>query len=476
MKPSVVGLGVLVAVLEACSTSPAPEFDRVARDIEQRSGARPHWYGREAGDDAATARVRALLAGELDVDGAVQVALLNNRQLQARYEDLGIGTADLVQAGLLSNPTLSGSIGFPDRPPTGTKLGADFAFELLDLLLRPDRVHQAELALERTRLDVTGEVLERIADVRRHGYHLMAAMQRAAVLGQLGLASASAAELARRQHAAGNINDLELATHEALDAETRLGLLRNELLVRTEREALNRLMGVWGTDTAWRFVGRLPELPPSDPPPDALERLGVERRPDLAGARSEAAAAKAALVSAQRWRWLGRTSVGGEVERDTDGQITAGPTLSLELPIFDQKQAVLARHEAVYRQRVREAEALAITVRSEVRAARDQMLGARQVAEHYRTVLLPLRRQIVEGTQGHYNFMLLGVYELLDSKRRELESYERYVDAVRDYWLARTELERAVGVRLDAPPSEPRAANDASARPTPPSPPSGAHH
>jgi hypothetical protein len=57
----------------------------------------------DAEGDQIAQRVAALLARPLSADDAVQVALLNNRGLQASCQDLGITEAEVVQAGLLAN-------------------------------------------------------------------------------------------------------------------------------------------------------------------------------------------------------------------------------------------------------------------------------------------------------------------------------------------------------------------------------------
>ena len=43
----------------------------------------------------------------MTADSAVEVALLNNPELQASYADLGIAEADLVRAGRLANPSFT---------------------------------------------------------------------------------------------------------------------------------------------------------------------------------------------------------------------------------------------------------------------------------------------------------------------------------------------------------------------------------
>ena len=47
--------------------------------------------------------------------------------------------------------------------------------------------------------------------------------------------------------------------------------------------------------------------------------------------------------------------------------------------------------------------------------------------------------------------MLLGVYQLIFAKQGEFNVYREYIEALRDYWIARSDLERAVGTRLVAP-------------------------
>ena len=130
------------------------------------------------------------------------------------------------------------------------------------------------------------------------------------------------------------------------------------------------------------------------------------------------------------------------------GRVT-GPFFALGLPIFDQGQAQIARLEGLVRRSRQDAAALAIEIRSEVRDIRNRLLMSRNVAEHYRTVVIPLREEIVALTQRHYNFMLVGVFQLLEAKRDEISAYRNYIETVRDYWMARTDLERAVGGSLD---------------------------
>jgi cobalt-zinc-cadmium efflux system outer membrane protein len=56
--------------------------------------------------------------------------------------------------------------------------------------------------------------------------------------------------------------------------------------------------------------------------------------------------------------------------------------------------------------------------------------------------------RILQLTLLQYNGMLKGPYDLLAARQGEVATEQAYIEAWRDYWLARVELERAVGGRL----------------------------
>jgi cobalt-zinc-cadmium efflux system outer membrane protein len=148
---------------------------------------------------------------------------------------------------------------------------------------------------------------------------------------------------------------------------------------------------------------------------------------------------------AKNYRWLGGASVGASYERAPEGFTVAGPSVGLELPIFDQKRAAIARLEAQLRAALAREAALAVDVRSEVRAAHGRIVATRAVADRYARVVVPLRRRIVALSMQQYDAMLLGTFPLLQAKQNEVNAYRELIEALRDYWLARADLERASG-------------------------------
>jgi cobalt-zinc-cadmium efflux system outer membrane protein len=261
-------------------------------------------------------------------------------------------------------------------------------------------------------------------------------------------AQQAATELAVRQHEAGNISDLDLSNEQAAYVQAKLDLARAEYQLLADREKLTRLMGVWGADVEYKVAPNLPELPATEPELAHLERVAIANRLDLAAAQEELHLSAAALQVTKGTRVISGLNVGVNGHRDPDGPKTIGPTIDLELPIFDQKQAEVARLRAQMRAAQHRLDALAIGIRSEVRQARNRLLAARMTIEYYAKTLVPLRERIVALSQEQYNAMLLGVFQLLQAKQSEFNSYREYIEAVRDYWIARADLERAIGTRL----------------------------
>ncbi len=74
--------------------------------------------------------------------------------------------------------------------------------------------------------------------------------------------------------------------------------------------------------------------------------------------------------------------------------------------------------------------------------------NARARIAQYQDVLIPQRIATVTSAQQEVNYMLIGVFELLALKQDEYDAYQGYLEAIRDYWLARADLALATGTAL----------------------------
>jgi cobalt-zinc-cadmium efflux system outer membrane protein len=142
---------------------------------------------------------------------------------------------------------------------------------------------------------------------------------------------------------------------------------------------------------------------------------------------------------------------GFDYERQSEnaGQAIRGPNVTVMVPIFNQGQPRIARSEAALRRAERGLEAKAIEIRSTVRKLQAQMENKRQIARYYQSELLPERIAILNGMLLQYNAMISGAFDLLIAKRDEADAERNHVEAARDYWIARAQLERAVGGNLE---------------------------
>jgi cobalt-zinc-cadmium efflux system outer membrane protein len=446
-------LALVTSLGVACSVPKEAGFPDVERAAAGRTGQRAVWN--QGGDrDAEVARaVAALLARKLGPDEAVQIALLNNRSLQATYEDLAVAQADVVQAGLLSNPVFSGGLRLP-LSGEGSILSLGVEQDFLGVLLLPARKGLAEAAFEVQKRRVAHEVVSFALEVRAAFYEHQGAAQIAALEAHILEAAEASAALAERQHEAGTMSELDLETERDARDEVRLAIARSRADVARARERLTRLLGLWGAQTEWAAEERLADLPAVEVPLGEVEALAIARRLDVAAAREEVGARAYALAVATDFRWVGGASLGAELEDERDGTYL-GPTAAIELPLFDRKQAPIAIAEAELRRSRARLHALAVDVRSEVRVARARVEIARREAEHYRDHVIPRRERVVALEMERYNAMLGSIYDALRVKQREVDAYRGYIEAVRDYWIARAELDRAAGGRVDARPAGP---------------------
>jgi cobalt-zinc-cadmium efflux system outer membrane protein len=428
---------LLVGLSGCASANLNAGFSEVGAAVEERVAATIVWNRGTELDLEAAETLRALLQTKFTADDAVQIAMLNNRDLQAIYTDLGVAQADLVQAGLFRNPILDAAVLFPlsgVRPD----LQLSVVISFLDALYVPLRKRVAAARFEEAKLRVTGAVLDLATQVRR-AFHEHQANEQLLELRQAIVQALTASwDVSRRLHEAGNITDLDLARDRAAAEVSRLALRSAEIVVRQSREHLNDLMGTWGEQTGWEIDGRLPDIPAEAVPVNGLEQVALSRSIDLSQARHRIITAGQQLGYDRATALMPETELGVGAEREEGWKV--GPVLSVPIPLFDQGQARVGRAVAELRRAQQEYYALAVRVRATARAVRDRMLGARDRALYYRDILLPLQERIVNEAQLQYNAMQIGVLHLLRDRERQIETGVAYVEALREYWLAQADL------------------------------------
>lgn len=432
---------LLASALAGCASVPRDSgFSEVERRIVEETRQPVAWDPRRPVQPPDDGAVAALLQEELTADRAVRVAFANNRDLQATLEELGVARAELIAASTIRNPILDGEIRFPGDPKKPFELA--IGHTIVDLFQIRNRRKLGRAQFEAARLRVGGAIIHFASQVRTDYYDLLAARKLLARQETILKAQEAAAELARRQHAAGNISDLDLETEQARYEQVKLDTARAQL---EELEARERVIADLGLvqRTELKLPAEFPAPPAAETTAAEVEQQVVARRLDIQLARREIEAGERA-VGVARTAVLDDLTVGAHHEREPDGTKTTGPAGSVPIPIFDRGAAQRAGARAMLRMAQQRLAALTATARSEARAALERMLEARARMDYLRDVVVPRRDRILKLTQLEYNAMLRGVFQLIEARQNLARAQREEVDATRDYWVARTELDTAL--------------------------------
>lgn len=439
----------VLALLAGCaSVTPGSSGEPSPASLDQTIGTRvPSQTGGLHGnpDEAAVAaKLEDLLRAPLGLQDAVQIGLLNGPKLQAIYAELDIARLDVVEAGLLSNPTLDVRVRPTFNPAALANLEFGLVQGFIDLLVRPARKRMAAAVYEESRLRLAGEVVAYVSDVQTAYFDLQAALNAQQVLAEIAESASASADLAERFHAAGNISDLRWKQELAASEDVALAVIKQEQDVSDARESLAALLGL-GVQRAWTVPDILPAPPAKDETVGELETVALERRLDVAAARQTLHVALIALKNKTDWRLWKELNIGIGADRDSDGQWAVGPEFQVPLPLFNQGRPEVARAAAAVQKAQNDVKAAEIRARTDVRRAAARLATSRKRIDRYAGIVLPLKRDIVALKQQEYNYMFIGAFEVLLAKKEETSAYLAYIESVHAYWRSRADLDRVLG-------------------------------
>lgn len=439
LKPMAIALSGIL--LTGCVTfSNDGGIDTVSAITQERTG---HSVKQEKtdGDAAATqSTIDQLLTTPLTADSAVQIALMNNRGLQASLAELGVSEADRVQAGRLRNPGFSFS-----RLHNGqdNEIDRGVLFDLVGLLTLPLRSNMESRRFEQAKLQTASEAVRLAANTRRAYFNAVAAAQSAQFMVQVKTSAEAGAELAQSMAKVGNFSKLDYAREQVFYADAATQLARATHNATATREQLARLMGLWGAKTAFKIPDRLPDLPSAPKDMANIETQAMQQRLDVQMARRDTEATASALGLSKATSFVNVLDAGYINKNETAKPRANGYEVSLELPLFDWNSRS-RKAESMYMAAVNRTADTAIRARSEVREAYSAYRTTYDIARHYRDEVVPLRKQISDEMLLRYNGMLTSVFELLADARAQAASVNTAIEAQRDYWLAETDLQMAI--------------------------------
>ncbi len=475
-------LSVLTCVLLAgcAAVKPNQEYHMVTQYVAEATGQKSTYRPDE--EDAVRSRVEALLVDGLTLNEAIQLALLSNPAFQAAWMDVGMARADFVQSGLLSNPSLGGSLRFPAGGGLAD-LEVTMAQNVADLWQIPVRQRAAQSALDQVILRLARQAAELAADTR-------AAYARAAGTRELHKVALDNLAIARQlldmavgrqQAGAGSELDVNLSRSAVLEAELSVESAR--LAASEARRGLTQLLGLTTDPERIALSESLPSSVPGLPPAEVLIAIAREKRLDVRAAAQAVAQADArvreeylkvfptlelgtAMERAQRQAQPGRSILADTARASiANGALTApeiqprsdrrqntdfiiGPSWGLELPVFNQNQAQIAKAQYARQQVEKTLQSVSQRMEQEVRSACDQTATAWRIVTAYRERFIPLAEKSLALSRESYNAGRASFLSVLESQRFFLDTRRRAIEAQQSAAATIPEVERAVGLPL----------------------------
>jgi outer membrane protein TolC len=444
--PSLLTILAALALCGCAGFSKDRGFDAVAESARTHLAKDLQWPRNAEEQAKVAAKVTDLLAHPLSADDAVQIALLNNRDLRASFEELGISEADLVQSGRLPNPRFelrhTGSAGLYDIEETLT-------FNVLSLLTLPYAHDIEKRRFAETQNAVALRVVQLALETREAFFAALGARESVDYLRQVDTAAQVSAELARRMVAAGNWNVLDQSREQVFRTEAVRSLRRARLADEAAREKLARLMGLAappsGGEPAFELANTLPELPQNIEDLPSMEAV-LQNRIDLQLLRMQVDELGRRLHLTKATRFVNVLDAGpARVKQGTRQEpYETGYAVSFEVPIFDGGAARVKKSEAIYAQAVDRFAQATLGAQSQVRQAYENYRATFDIARQERDEVVPLRNAVAEQNLLRYNASLISIFELLADAREQIVGMDGYIESVRDFWIAKSELDSSL--------------------------------
>lgn len=441
-------IGAMAATLGGCVTfTPDGGMSPVSTEVTAAIGKDTVKIASPTDAADVRTRVSKILAKPLTADSAVQLALINNRGLQAEYNSLGISEAAFVEASLPPNPVIG-----VERLATGGSLEIErrVIANILALITLPVRSDIAKTQFEAARQKAIEATFRTATDTRRAYYRAVASRQTASFLEQARISADAAADLTRQLGETGAAKKLDQARASAFYAEVSNELAEARMNAGTDREALTRMLGLWGADLTYKLPGQLPSMPRIQTV-QQVEVEAVRKRVDLIAARLELDAMAKTLGLTEATRFVSMLDGGwrGNYERVSENgtresSSPRGFELEIQIPIFDGGEVNVRRARETYMHAVNRLMEKATNVRSEARAAYLTYRGSYDIARQYQNSILPLRKTINEQALLEYNGMLIDVFELLTTAQESIDSNIAAITAKRNFFIAAVDFEAAI--------------------------------
>ncbi|QDU35330.1 Outer membrane efflux protein [Poriferisphaera corsica] len=353
----------LLAALSGCQVDARPQWEETKKLSKNRVPSDDLiWHRTDEDKLIIEQKVQKYLNEGLTQKDAVAIALLNNKALQAEFENLGIAASDLLQSKLFTNPPLSGFLAFPTNLGNTT---ASLLFILSDFYQVPKRAAFFESISAATSQRVALLIIQTAAAAEL-AYNQVLYYKKTLEL-QHGMLNQKIliANRMRVRYAHGLIDELTLRAAEAAVTQQQIIIRNTEV---SEIRAQNMLNVLLSLDDITQKTPLISELKWDGREFQDLQtyvEFALNNRLDVIAAKQDITSAK---LNIEYQKTLIFPYVGGGL--GWEGEITQGNTFgpvgSMVVPIFDQNQAQIAKAGFVLRQHEKILENLKHTSRATI--------------------------------------------------------------------------------------------------------------
>jgi len=439
---------VSVAALQGCTqVNPQPDFLRARELIETSTGFAETYDPNEP--PMSEVEIEETLADGLSLDEAIRLTLVNNRQLQGAFMDIGVAKAEWVQSGLLSNPSVDVLVRFPVDGGR-SMIEATLVRNLLELWRIPIRKEMSQHRLDETVLRIARLAGELVAETKRAYYEAVAAQERHHVAVENLAVVTKSYEAVRSMREAGAASTFDENLVRGRLQVSQMAVLPTRLDVANAKRRLARRLSIDQDVDGVALIDPLPDIVTEPADPDELIEIARDSRLDL---RAYVVAIKETndrlrLEHSKAW---GEIALGPSIERPaTAGDTLVGVGFSLELPIFDQNQAQVAKAVYLLRQMVKSYESVYLAVAQDIRIDVDRANTALAGMEFYQEELLPQAEKNLSFAMESYASGQSSILALFEAQQALLDAQKGHVMVRLETATALADLEETVGLPLES--------------------------
>jgi outer membrane protein, heavy metal efflux system len=288
----------------------------------------------------------------LSPDEAAILAVLRNPELRAARDKRGIANAQLLQAGLLPNPTLSYNFaalngGLDQGKVTGFGLG--LAWEITSLITQSNKITAAEAEQKAVDLQIAWQEWQIAQAAKTAVYKLLTYSNQQRLLEEMAQRLESNQALLQVAADKGLVTELERIA--AINAKNGVELRLQALVLQKnqQQQRLNRTLGLKPDET----ITLEPYLALTNewaaPSYGKLTHDLSNRRLDLL-ALQQAYKNQDEQVHIAVLQQFPKISIGFTQTKNNSNYYTIGAGVSVTLPIFDQNQGQISLAEATRQQ------------------------------------------------------------------------------------------------------------------------------